>query len=248
MSKTIKQATVISTNQLTPHLQRITIASEEFINFTDKLIGHYVKVLIPRNKLINETITAKNAYMRSYTIQNVHPLSGDITLDFVINMHQGPATIWAQETKVGDTIAIAGPGPTKLDDFNQEHYVLLGDLTSVNALKGYLKKLPTTARIDAFVHTPTEQDIISLDSDRHVNWIVTNSPELALLDAIKSLTFKDPLPTIFMALEAGLVSQLKDTFKNQYTIPRTQIVSSGYWKKGLNAEDYKVLRQQSNNE
>ena len=115
-------------------------------------------------------------------------------------------------------------------------------------MKGYLKKLPTTARIDAFVHTPTEQDIISLDSDRHVNWLVTITPEQALLDAIQNLTFKDPLPTIFMALEAGLVSQLKDTFKNQYAITRTQIVSSGYWKKGLNAEDYKVLRQQSNNE
>lgn len=248
MSKTIQQATVISTKKITPHLQRITIASEAFINFTDALIGHYVKVLIPKTKLINETITAKNAYMRSYTIQHVQPLSGDISLDFVINMHQGPATIWAQQTKVGDTIAIAGPGPTKLDDFSQEHYILLGDLTSVNALKGYLHKLPTTAKIDAFVHAPTQQDIISLDSDRYVNWIVTNSPEQALLEAMQSLTFKAPLPTIFMALEAGLVTRLKDTFKNQYAIPRTQIVSSGYWKKGLNAEDYKVLRQQSNNE
>jgi NADPH-dependent ferric siderophore reductase len=163
-------------------------------------------------------------------------------------MHQGPATIWAQQTKVGSTVAIAGPGPTKLNDFNQEHYLLLGDLTSVNAIKGYLKKLPKTAKVDAFIHTPTQQDIINLESDRHVNWIVTESPARDILDALQSVTFNRPSPMIFMALEAGLVTNLKDIFKNKYAVSRNQIVSSGYWKEGVNAEDYKILRQQFSNQ
>ena len=158
-------------------------------------------------------------------------------------MHQGPATNWAKVAKVGDELAIAGPGPKKLENYQHSHYVLLGDLTSVNAIKGYVKQLPINAKIDAFIHAPTDADIISLDSTRQVNWLITTTPEIEMANALSTLQQHEQPPIIFMALEAGLVRELKTLLTSKLAVPRTNIVSSGYWKKGLNSENYKLERQ-----
>ena len=241
MAKKVRKATVLSTKQITPHLQRIVLGSEEFTDLTSDHIGSYVKVLIPKNGVADFNL--KTACMRSYTIQNVNKSNGAITLDFVINMHQGPATNWAKAAKVGDELAIAGPGPKKLENYQHSHYVLLGDLTSVNAIKGYIKQLPINAKIDAFIHAPTNADIISLDSTRQVNWLITTTPEIEMANALSTLQQHEQPPIIFMALEAGLVRELKTLLTSKLAVPRTNIVSSGYWKKGLNSENYKLERQ-----
>ena len=241
MAKKVRKATVLSTQQITPHLQRIVLGSEEFTDLTSDHIGSYVKVLIPKNGVADFNL--KTACMRSYTIQNVNKSNGAITLDFVINMHQGPATNWAKVAKVGDELAIAGPGPKKLENYQHSHYVLLGDLTSVNAIKGYVQQLPINAKIDAFIHTPNKADIISLDSTRQVNWLITTTPEIEMANALSTLQQHEQPPIIFMALEAGLVRELKTLLTSKLAVPRTNIVSSGYWKKGLNSENYKLERQ-----
>jgi len=241
MAKKIRKVTVLSTKQITPHLQRIVLGSDEFTDLTSDHIGSYVKVLIPKNGVADFNL--KTACMRSYTIQNVNKSNGAITLDFVINMHQGPATNWAKVAKVGDELAIAGPGPKKLENYQHSHYVLLGDLTSVNAIKGYVQQLPINAKIDAFIHTPNKADIISLDSTRQVNWLITTTPEIEMANALSTLQQHEQPPIIFMALEAGLVRELKTLLTSKLAVPRTNIVSSGYWKKGLNSENYKLERQ-----
>ena len=183
MSKQVRKANVLSTEQITPHLQRIVVGSDDFKDLTSEYIGNYVKVLIPKNGEVDFNL--KTACIRSYTIRHVDAQTGALTLDFVINMHQGPATDWAKIAKVGDELGIAGPGPKKLDNYEHSHYVLLGDLTSVNAIKGYAQQLPLTSKIDAFVHAPTEQDIIDLETNRDINWVITDSADTAMLSALQ---------------------------------------------------------------
>ncbi|MBH0062885.1 MULTISPECIES: siderophore-interacting protein [unclassified Pseudoalteromonas] len=241
MSKQVRKANVLSTQQITPHLQRIVVGSDDFNDLTSQYIGNYVKVLFPKNGEVDFNL--KTACMRSYTIRHVDAQTGALTLDFVINMHQGPATDWAKTAKVGDELGIAGPGPKKLDNYEHSHYVLLGDLTSVNAIKGYAQQLPLTSKIDAFVHAPTEQDIIDLETSRDINWLVTDNADEALLSALQNLHITAELPIVFMALEAGLVRRAKTLLTEQFNIPRSNIVSSGYWKKGVDSEGYKKQRQ-----
>ncbi|MBH0040221.1 siderophore-interacting protein [Pseudoalteromonas sp. SWN166] len=241
MGKQVRKATVLSTEQITPHLQRIVVGSDDFKDLTPEYIGNYVKVLFPKNGEVDFNL--KTACMRSYTIRYVDAKTGALTLDFVINMHQGPATNWAKIAKVGDALGIAGPGPKKLDNYTHPHYILLGDLTSVNAIKGYVQQLPEAAIIDAFVHAPTEQDIIDLETNRDINWVITDSADTAMLSALKNLHITEQPPIVFMALEAGLVRAVKTLLTEQLNIPRGNIVSSGYWKKGVDSEGYKKQRQ-----
>jgi NADPH-dependent ferric siderophore reductase len=241
MGKKVRKATVLSTKQITPHLQRIIVGSYEFNDLSEQYIGNYVKVLIPQNGHVDFNI--KTTCMRSYTIRHVDEHTGALTLDFVINMHQGPATNWAKEAKVGDEVGIAGPGPKKLDNYDHSYYLLLGDLTSVNAIKGYVQQLPINAKIDAIIHAPTKDDVISLDSSRDITWLITNNPDTDMINALKSLPLSEQQPIVFMALEAGLVRKAKTILTDELDIPRSQIVASGYWKKGLDSEAYKLKRQ-----
>ena len=241
MSKQVRKANVLSTEQITPHLQRIVVGSDDFKDLTSQYIGNYVKVLFPKNGEVDFNL--KTACIRSYTIRHVDAQTGALTIDFVINMHQGPATDWAKIAKVGDELGIAGPGPKKLDNYEHSHYVLLGDLTSVNAIKGYAQQLPLTSKIDAFVHAPTEQDIIDLETSRDINWLVTDNADEVLLSALQNLHITAEPPIVFMALEAGLVRRAKTLLTEQFNIPRSNIVSSGYWKKGVDSEGYKKQRQ-----
>lgn len=243
MGKKVRKATVLSTEQITPHLQRIIVGSDEFNDMSAQYIGNYVKVLIPHNGRVDFNINT--TCMRSYTIRHVDEHTGALTLDFVINRHQGPATNWAKEAKVGDEVGIAGPGPKKLDNYAHPHYILLGDLTSVNAIKGYLQQLPKSAKIDAIIHAPTDDDVISLDSSRDVTWLITNNPNTDMIHALKSVSLSEQPPIVFMALEAGLVRQAKTMLTDELAIPRDQIISSGYWKKGVDSEAYKKQRQQA---
>ncbi|MBH0074995.1 siderophore-interacting protein [Pseudoalteromonas sp. SWYJ118] len=241
MSKQVRKANVLSTQQITPHLQRIIVGSDDFKDLTSQYIGNYVKVLFPKNGEVDFNL--KTACIRSYTIRHVDAQTGALTLDFVINMHQGPATDWAKIAKVGDELGIAGPGPKKLDNYEHSHYVLLGDLTSVNGIKGYAQQLPLTSKIDAFVHVPTEQDIIDLETSRDINWLVTDNADEVLLSALQNFHITAEPPIVFMALEAGLVRRAKTLLTEQFNIPRSNIVSSGYWKKGVDSEGYKKQRQ-----
>ena len=241
MSKQVRKANVLSTQQITPHLQRIVVGSDDFKDLTSQYIGNYVKVLFPKNGEVDFNL--KTACMRSYTIRHVDAQTGALTLDFVINMHQGPATDWAKIAKVGDALGIAGPGPKKLDNYAHPHYILLGDLTSVNAIKGYVQQLPEAANIDVFVHAPTEQDIIDLETNRDINWLITNNADTTMLSALGNLYITEQPPIVFIALEAGLVRTAKALLIEQLNIPRNNIVSSGYWKKGVDSEGYKKLRQ-----
>lgn len=254
MGKKIRRAHVISTTQIAPHLMRIVVGSEEFEDFPRDQQGAYVKVLFPHEGQTDVELDLKAdkpAVRRSYTIREIDSQSGAISLDFVINQHCGIATNWAKRAKVGDYIGIAGPGPKKLSDFSQSDYLLLGDLTSVNAINGYLQKLPASATVNAIIHVPDKQDIIELDvthSNHRVNWLVSEQPNTDLINTvIAQLSQSHTKPLVFMALESSLVRQINTLVGERFAIERENIVCSAYWKQGITADGLKVEKQRQSN-
>ncbi|RZF90361.1 siderophore-interacting protein [Pseudoalteromonas sp. CO302Y] len=253
MARKVRRANVLSTTRISPHLQRIVVGSEEFADFPQDAKGAYVKVLLPHAgefKVELDLHAEHPALMRSYTIRDINPVNGAITLDFVVNQHQGVATNWAQNACVGDEVGIAGPGPKKLTDFTQTHYLMLADLTSVNAINGYLQALPQDATVDVIIHVADKADIIQLEqieahSQHSVEWLVTDEPETDLLDQVTRLCAGyNTQPMVFMALEANLVKAIRRLVTSSFAIDHEHIVASAYWKRGIDADGLKVEKQQ----
>jgi len=253
MARKVRRATVLSTTRISPHLQRIVVGSDEFADFPQDAKGAYVKVLLPHSgesKVELDLQAKRPALMRSYTIRNIHPVNGAITLDFVVNQHIGVASNWAQNAVVGDEVGIAGPGPKKLTDLTQTHYLMLADLTSVNAINGYLQVLPKEAIVDVIIHVADKADIIELEqikanTQHSIKWLVTKKPETELLDqVIRFCAGYNTQPMVFMALEASLVKSVRRLITNRFAVDHEHIVASAYWKRGIDADGLKVEKQQ----
>ena len=112
---------VVSTCDLSQHLKRIVFTGEDLEDFPSDYEGGYVKVILLEDKsLIQEGERPK---MRSYTIAEFDTSKKQLTIDFMINHHNGHTSVWASRAKVGDRIVIAGPGPRKLDNFKSNKYL-----------------------------------------------------------------------------------------------------------------------------
>lgn len=249
MKPTIRLTQVIDTIELTPHLKRIVLSGEGLLGFPTGQEGAHVKVLLPNvgEEIPNLDIRGSDRpVMRSYTIRHYDQDTNRLSLDFVINRHQGPATEWAAKAKKGDYLGIAGPGPMKLTDFTAENYLLVGDLTSVNAINGYAKAISNQSTIHAIISIPTVEDIIPLDIGEHVSvqWLIEDNEESTFSNAILALATKLPTNTeVFLGLEARNIRTLRGLLQEEVGIHRQHIHATGYWKKGVDADRFSAEKK-----
>lgn len=226
---------------LSPHLKRFVLAGEDLNDFPKGQDGVHVKaILSPDGQPLSEE-NRQSAIKRSYTIREFDEVNKRLVLDFVINRHQGPATDWALNAKVGDYLGIGGPGTPKLTNFNAHSYLLVGDLTSMNAVNGYAKFISPKAQLVAVVSIPSRADIIAMDAGPHlkVHWHIENETSLTLADFVKNRInelAKDS--QVFLGLEAGQIRALKGMLLDELEFERLNIHATGYWKKGLDADRF----------
>ena len=217
---------------LSPHLRRIVVTGDSLKDFPIDQEGSYVKIVLQKE---GEVV------MRSYTIRLFDREKNELSLDFVINRHQGPATDWAQNAKIGDSIGIAGPGPMKITNYDHHSYLLVGDLTSMNALNGYIPKFKKEADIKAIIAVPNRKDIIKMDYDdsRNTLWFIEDEATMTLeetvLEAAKHMA-KDS--HVFLGLEARSIRALRPVLQEEIGFDRLNIFAVGYWKKGVNADRF----------
>ncbi|MGR5145320.1 siderophore-interacting protein [Photobacterium alginatilyticum] len=252
MKPAVRLTQVADTIELSPHLKRIVLSGEGLIGFPTGKEGAHVKVILPSKgeEIPNLDIRGNSRpVMRSYTIREYNQDTNRLSLDFVINRHHGPATDWAANAKKGDYLGIAGPGPMKLTSFNAENYLLVGDLTSVNAINGYALTISNQSTINAIISVPTEEDIIPLDvgSNVSVHWVIDKEDEAnSLSEAIMAIAGKLPANTdVFLGLEARNVRTLKGLLQEEVRIHRQNITATGYWKKGVDADRFGAQKKAS---
>ena len=119
---TFRNATVVNSIQITPHLQRIILGGEDLKTFPQNEEGAYVKLILEKDKALLEN-SKHRPKMRSYTVAEYDEKNSTLALDFVINMHEGLSTNWAKNARPGEQVVIAGPGPRKIYDFPETDYL-----------------------------------------------------------------------------------------------------------------------------
>lgn len=240
----VRLAQVSDIQILSHHLKRFVLSGTDFEDFPQGQEGAHVKVLFPHpgEALPNLDIKSQNsAVKRSYTIREFNSETKELVLDFVVNRHNGPATNWASQAKLGDYIGIAGPGLRKLTNFEANSYLLVGDITAVNAVNGYTKFIPKQATLKALVTVPTRNDIIDMDTYENLQlvWRVEDEDPLDIAQSVKVLAAdmnKDS--QVFIGLEARALRSVKSMLLSELAFNRLHIHATGYWKKGLDADRF----------
>lgn len=230
----IRLTHVAKITDLSPHLRRIVVAGDCLSDFPIGLEGSYVKVVLPQQG-------TEPTKMRSYTIRSFTPDNKELALDFAINLHRGPATDWASNAKVGDSIGIAGPGPLKLKDYDHHSYLLIADITSINALNGYIPRFKKSADVRAIIMVPTRADIIAMDYDDSVNttWFVENENSMTFIEKVTAVAQgMDSDTHLFLGLESTWIRSLRPILQDDLGFNRVNISAVGYWKKGVDADRF----------
>ena len=238
--------------ELSPHLRRIVLSGDNLKGFPTGQEGAHVKVVLPSEQPSEQQTNSadKSQKMRSYTIRSFKEDTLELTLDFVINRHDGPATNWAKNAKLGDKIAIAGPGPLKLTDYNQSSYLLVGDITSVNAINGFVPKFNQSADIQAVISVPTRSDIIMMDYDDSANtyWFIEDEMSISLEEQVLTVAKNMAKDTrVFLALEASKIRSLRPMLEEQLGFSRLDCTAVGYWKQGVDADKFSAQKKSGSN-
>ncbi|MFJ7883121.1 siderophore-interacting protein [Pseudomonas sp. NPDC096917] len=123
--------------------------------------------------------------MRTYTLRNLRPETGELDIDFVLHGETGPASRWAVHANIGDPLQIVAPNAAYHADpggyewrppQGLRNVLLIGDETALPAIARILEQLanhPDTPQVQAFIEVPDESDCLALVCGLHakVHWL-----------------------------------------------------------------------------
>lgn len=239
---TPKHLEVINTQYITPHMRRITLGGEAFADFPKHQEGGYIKLMLPDNQSADAKIL-----MRTYTILNQRDTEMDI--DFVIHSPEGPASLWAKNAKVGDSVLIGGPGPKKMINAQADWVLIAGDMSALPAITVNLRELNDDAKGYAVIEVMAETEIQPLIHPKGVEliWIIkphTEADKHPLLARIQTLDWLAGQPAVWVACEFNQMRALRRYFKSEHDIAKTHLYISSYWKLGNTEDEHKIIKKQ----
>jgi NADPH-dependent ferric siderophore reductase len=252
---TIRQLTVVKTERITPNMQRVTLGGDDLADFPEGQESGYIKLLFPRDPAdlpAEPDAKALRPLMRTYTIRAFNLAARELVVDLVLHgegEHAGPASDWARQTKPGDTLNIAGPGPTKLVNNDADWFLIAGDMTALPAISCNLEQLPATARGYAVIEIIEEADKQTLDvpAGMEIRWVVNPHPEQAssvLADAVRAVPWQEGRVSAWVACEFSTMRNLREYLKRDRELGRGEFYISSYWKIGRSEDQHKVDKRE----
>ncbi|WP_261817789.1 siderophore-interacting protein [Vibrio gallicus] len=243
-----KRVTVVSSERVSPNMQRILLKGEALAAFPSDCEGSYIKLLFDSaGNTIEEMTEGERPVMRTYTVRRFLAEQASIEVDFVRHVseeqHCGYATRWADNAKVGDSISIVGPGAIAEIDTTADWFFMVADMTALPALSAKIRTLPADANGYAVIKVASADDIQTLSAPLGVKiyWLVEDEP---LLDKVESLTWLDGTPFVWVASEFDAMRALRGYFRNDRGVNKQHIYISSYWKQGVSEDGHKAIKQQ----
>ncbi|TNC46806.1 siderophore-interacting protein [Mumia zhuanghuii] len=253
---------VVSSERLTPLMQRVVFSSHQFVEFARKFGGFadsYVKlVFLPEGFDYPDPLDldfVKDTYppeaqptIRTYTLRAIDLEHGRITIDFVLHGDSGVAGPWAASAQPGDTLHLTGPGGAYAPDPVAPWHLVAGDEAALPAIQATLEAMPAGARVHAYVEVDGPDDEQPVVSEAHValTWLhrrgAAPGSTTLIADAVRADEWPPGDPQVFIHGEAGLLKQLRSYLLNERGVPRERLSLSGYWRKGATEEGFRAWK------
>ncbi len=256
-----RQATVVRTDRVTPHLVRVVLGGEGLSGFSPVHTDSYVKLVLPPggapyaapfDPAVVEAEQPRELWpcTRTYTVRRWDEAAGELTLDVVTHGDVGLAGPWAAAARPGDSVVLLGPGGAYTPDADVDWHRLVGDETTLPSIAASLERLPPGARALAFVEVAdgTEEQALDLPEDVELTWVHRGDgvPGTALVAAVLSAPLPEGSVQAFVHGEAGAVRELRRWLRNTLAVPREQLSVSGYWRIGRTEDRWQAEKPEWN--
>lgn len=251
----IRQLTVVKTERITPNMQRVTLGGDDLADFPQGQESGYIKLLFPREPVpqdMEPTAKELRPMMRTYTIRAFSAAACELVVDLVLHGegdHAGPASNWARNAQPGDTLAIAGPGGTRLVNNEADWFLIAGDMTALPAISCNIEQLPPHARGYAVIEITEEADKQAIKAPAGITfqWVINPHPErpsTLLSDAVRALPWLEGRVSAWVACEFSTMRNLREYLKRDREIARGDVYVSSYWKIGRSEDQHKTDKRE----
>lgn len=251
----IRTLTVVSVTRLGASFVRVTLTGHELDGFVSTGPADHVKVFFAdpeTGELAVPSITPEGirrpdhgtVIARDYTPRSFRPASdgreAELDLDFVLHSGDAPASSWAANAVVGDTLVIAGPRGSRPTPTGMTRVILGADETALPAVARWIELLPAEVEICAFVELDHPSDAVYLDPEMvhraHVIWLETGDG--ALERAIRNLGPIAEDTFVWIAGETGTLVPIRRYLRRELGLPSHQVTVDGYWRRGEAGRDH----------
>lgn len=226
-----RRLTVSSVETLTPHMLRLVFTSPELKDFDSAAHDDHVKLFFPQTG----DAEAKPA-MRDFTPRRFDTSRGTLTIDFAIH-DEGPATSWATQAKIGDTLEIGGPRGSSIvpDDF--DWYLLIGDETALPAIGRRVEELRAGVPVTTLAVIPDMRDVQTFQTRAawSPRWLARDgrTDDAALiLAALESFERPPGDGFVWIAAEGAVARAVRSHLVVERAYSREWIKAAGYWARG----------------
>lgn len=233
-------ATVKHVQVLTPHMVRVTFTSPELAEFGWNGPAAHIKLIFAANGTSAAPAAdaeAPRPIMRTYTPRRFDQDSRELDVDFVIH-GEGPASAWASQAAVGQSLLVAGPGRSYAVDPNADWFVLAGDDSALPAIATILQDLPPKARAIVFIEVVDgrEEQPIASAANASITWLHRGEDPAkagSLLEAkLRELPSLPGSGRWYVACESGAMRRIRRYLLSERSLERDHVVTRGYWKLG----------------
>jgi len=231
-------ATVKRVEHLTPRMVRVTFTSPELADFGWNGPAAHLKLFfgLPPSDAAPAP-DAPRPTMRTYTPRRFDRDARELDVDFILH-GEGPASEWASQAAVGQTLTVAGPGRNYAVDASADWFLLAGDDTAIPAISTILETLPPTARATVFLEVVHRDDEVEIParSNTTVAWLHRGpDPKLAggpLEASVRNFLLPAGSGRVYVACESGAMRRIRAHLLTDKTVNREHLTTRGYWKLG----------------
>ena len=227
-------ATVKRVEHLTPRMVRVTFTSPELGSFGWNGPAAHIKLIFPTGAA--EAAGARPT-MRTYTPRRFDAAARELDVDFVVH-GEGPASAWASQAAVGQSLTVAGPGRNYVVDPRVEWFVLAGDDSAIPAISTILEYLPPTALATVLLEVvdAKEEHEIHSAGKASITWLHRGEDPAnagALLEkSVRALELPAGAGRVYVACEAAAMRRIRRHLLTERSLDRDHVVTRGYWQLG----------------
>jgi NADPH-dependent ferric siderophore reductase len=227
-------ATVKRIEHLTLRMVRVTFTGAELADFGWNGPAAHIKLIFGR---MPESPEAPRPPMRTYTPRRFDREARELDVDFILH-GEGPASEWASQVAVGQTLTIAGPGRNYVVDATADWFLLAGDDTAIPAISTILESLPASARATVFLEVVNGDDEVEMPSHPRLNvtWLHRGPDNTRAGQPLEASLRNFAVPAgsgrVYVACESGAMRRIRAHLLTEKTINREHLTTRGYWKLG----------------
>lgn len=222
------QATVVSTEAITPNLLRLRMVSPTLFEDAVAEPTSWLRFWFP------DPAGSKTEFQRAYTMSEMSPETGEFAIDVVLHEPAGPASRWARSAKPGDAIAVMtlGSAGFSVPEDPPAGYLLIGDAAATPAINGIIGVVPHDIPIEVYLEEHDENDRLIPIAEHprmRVHWVVREDAT-SLAGAIEARDWSNWY--CWVTPEAGSLKHLRARLRDEFGFPKTELHPQAYWTEG----------------